>query len=242
MSAFNRVMVDWECPRCDAQVERAYQFKYGDVQQHNYRLGDRLWWGGNDEGTPGISSVIVDCVPEPCPRCGWDEDSDYDLLIGADILMAVTGPRTGDSVVRAEVYSRGTDIIVCSYSKTLPGFWVMNGSFIRLSDHAEDARLGTAVLDGLAASTQGIGPPDPKGPSPFAPVLKVLGIRSFSQFAAGACAVNIERRGTGITVTPTVNGGSQRGFVPQPGMAIPAVAESPSRLGAAVRSALARST
>ena len=94
MSAFNRVLVGQPCPHCGAVVERAYQFKFGDTWQYDYRLGDRLRWGGNDRGTPGLSSAATECVPEACVRCGFDEDAVYVIRIENDLLVDVVGPTT----------------------------------------------------------------------------------------------------------------------------------------------------
>ena len=41
-----------ECSNCHQTVEKAIQFKYGDCWQHDYTIGDRLAWGGNDRGNP----------------------------------------------------------------------------------------------------------------------------------------------------------------------------------------------
>ena len=59
MGAFNRLLVEHQCARCGSTVERAFQFKYGHKWQDDYRIGDRLDWGGNDEGTPGLEWVNV---------------------------------------------------------------------------------------------------------------------------------------------------------------------------------------
>jgi hypothetical protein len=74
-------------------VTRAYQFKFGGKWQYDYRPGDALRWGGNDEGDPGEPLVFAECTPEPCPRCGDDIDSDaFRLRIEHDRLISVDGP------------------------------------------------------------------------------------------------------------------------------------------------------
>lgn len=39
------------------------QFKYGDVWQHIYRVGDELSWGGNDIGERSAGTVVAYGVP-----------------------------------------------------------------------------------------------------------------------------------------------------------------------------------
>jgi predicted RNA-binding Zn-ribbon protein involved in translation (DUF1610 family) len=93
VGAYNRLLCPWHCPRCGHDLERAYQFKWGDTWQHDYRLGERVRWGGNDQGTPGVASAKVDAFPEPCPNCGWLEDAVYDLTLESDVLRGVSVPR-----------------------------------------------------------------------------------------------------------------------------------------------------
>ena len=92
MGAYNRFLADYRCPRCEQVVERAYQFKHGDCWQYDYRAGDVLAWGGNEHGTRQAGRVEIDCVPEACANCGWDEDAEYSLIIEDDALRAVVGP------------------------------------------------------------------------------------------------------------------------------------------------------
>jgi hypothetical protein len=92
VSAFNRVFVEQACPHCGAVIDRAYQFKYGDTWQYDYRLGDTLRWGGNDRGIRGLPSATTDGVPEQCISCGFDEDAVYVVRIENDVLVDVAGP------------------------------------------------------------------------------------------------------------------------------------------------------
>lgn len=92
MGAFNRVLIAETCHRCDTRIERAYQFKFGNKWQYDYRLGDRLRWGGNDQGTPGLPMVLVPGVPEKCRLCGYDEDAEYRIRVEGDVLRSVDGP------------------------------------------------------------------------------------------------------------------------------------------------------
>ena len=90
MSAFNTVRAQAECSSCHEVVEQRIQFKYGDCWQHEYDLGDRLDWGGNDVGKPGARRVKVHGSSEQCPNCQY-LGIDYTVAIDHDIISAV-GP------------------------------------------------------------------------------------------------------------------------------------------------------
>lgn len=96
MGAFNRYLVEQTCPGCGKTVERAFQFKFGNKWQYDYRSGDLLRWGGNDEGDPGQPLVFVDCVPEDCSNCrfdyDWSDENGFRLRIENDRLVGVEGP------------------------------------------------------------------------------------------------------------------------------------------------------
>jgi hypothetical protein len=98
MGAFNTVRASAVCPRCHSSVDVTIQFKYGDTWQHEYSLGDRLRWGGNDIGLPGKRSVIVDGVAEtPCSNCGFDDEWGFYVLLECDqISRAVPADGTYD--------------------------------------------------------------------------------------------------------------------------------------------------
>lgn len=90
MSAFNTVMLPDEehCPRCRSVIRRRVQFKYGDTWQHDYTIGDRLSWGGNDVGRP---ETLVKALgyPEDCPVCGHDLGGVFDVIIRRDVIEDV---------------------------------------------------------------------------------------------------------------------------------------------------------
>jgi hypothetical protein len=112
----------------------------------------------------------------------------------------------------ATVERRKGEYLVCSFSKTTPGFWVMNGLFRRLPGDVDDDSLGDAVSWALDFSTEGVNPPPLNGPSPFMSVLLELGLASYGQYMKGASSVGIRREGDRLTVTPKHNGGPRAGF------------------------------
>lgn len=91
MSAYNEVVgIETEqCPRCQSIIQRPVQFKYGDSWQHQYSVGDRIKWGGNDIGEPGHLLVVVLGYPGECPVCGYVPDCTYDVWIKEDSIDSV---------------------------------------------------------------------------------------------------------------------------------------------------------
>ena len=93
MGAFNTVHAQVECSNCHQTVRKAIQFKYGDCWQHNYTIGDRLAWGGNDRGKPDVNRVRVSAIAEPCPECGFGDDATdeeyYGVIVEHDVITAV---------------------------------------------------------------------------------------------------------------------------------------------------------
>ena len=80
MEAFNTVKSETSCPFCGSKQQWSVQFKYGDCRQYEYRIGDKLRWGGNKKG-----SNVGGCVrtggltEERCRRCsrGYIEAAVY---------------------------------------------------------------------------------------------------------------------------------------------------------------------
>lgn len=141
----------------------------------------------------------------------------------------------------ATVDQRAGELIVCSYSKTTAGFWVMNGHYERLPSDVDDEHLGATVLAALAASEHGVAVP-PRTGTPFDPVLRELRLRSYGRYMIGTAQVGVSRTRDGVTVTPKHNGGTRQGFteieaeaevIPDPGNA---------SLAAVVHRNLARTT
>jgi hypothetical protein len=89
VGAYNIVQANVDCPNCHQAVTKNVQFKYGDCYLHTYALGDRLDWGGNDEGHAGVGRVRVLAMPEPCPDCNFFGDEYYDVVIEHDIISGV---------------------------------------------------------------------------------------------------------------------------------------------------------
>ena len=88
MGAFNTVGSELICPICGRVSFMEVQFKYGNTWQYEYRLGERLRWGGNDIGEPGVKRVWVESIAGLCAFCNYD-GIDCEVLIENDILVKV---------------------------------------------------------------------------------------------------------------------------------------------------------
>ena len=93
MSAFNTVVVPWKDPATSEELELKVQFKYGDVWQYLYQIGDSLRWGGNDTGRPGAIRVVVDgCLEGEIPVPGVPEDFEVHIVDNKiDRVVPATG-------------------------------------------------------------------------------------------------------------------------------------------------------
>ena len=100
MGAFNTVIVMWTNPSTDMDYELRVQFKYGDVWQHVYQIGDNLKWGSNDVGHREASRVVVDGVLEGVPSIpGMPEDFEVHIVNNKiDKVIQATGMFDFDNV------------------------------------------------------------------------------------------------------------------------------------------------
>ena len=90
MGLFNTVHTLAKCPACKNEVNLKVQFKYGDVYQHHYQLGDVIKWDRDhartNVGTPGRRKVVVEGVDD-CPVC--EAEGDYEVWLENDKIVAV---------------------------------------------------------------------------------------------------------------------------------------------------------
>lgn len=86
MGAFNILVIEAACSSCGVAIDLRIQFKFGDTWQHEYRLGDKLKWNGNDIGLPNLRRIAIEGVSEDCPNCG--HDSDFEIELQADEIVA----------------------------------------------------------------------------------------------------------------------------------------------------------
>lgn len=93
MGAFNTVTAPWTDPATGNSHQLTVQFKYGDVWQHEYQIGDTLNWGGNDVGRREDRRVVVDGVLEGEPSIlGVPEDFEVHIVNNKiDRVIPATG-------------------------------------------------------------------------------------------------------------------------------------------------------
>ena len=95
MGLFNTVEILDKCSSCNKDVNLRVQFKYGDVYQHHYQLGDVIKWNTDhprtNAGTTGHRKVVVEGV-EDCPNC--EAEIDYEVWLENDKIVAVK-PKSG---------------------------------------------------------------------------------------------------------------------------------------------------
>jgi len=88
MGAFNTVTIYHECANCGHKIPLNVQFKYGDVWQHHYQIGDILQWGKNNIGKPGHKRVVAEAYSEDCSFCG-NPGQDYEVWLENDQIIGV---------------------------------------------------------------------------------------------------------------------------------------------------------
>ncbi|QPJ63228.1 MAG: hypothetical protein G3M70_15640 [Candidatus Nitronauta litoralis] len=88
MSAFNTVFGETDCHQCGEKGQFEVQFKYGSTWQFEYKLGDKIKWGGNDKGKPEYKKVLVEGFGGPCPHCGAN-GIEFDVLIENNQIISI---------------------------------------------------------------------------------------------------------------------------------------------------------
>jgi hypothetical protein len=88
MSAYNRLHIDYSTQPSEPAKKYILQFKFGHSRLIDYRLGDKLAWGGNDNGEPGKKKVIVEGIEEGSSQTGqlkyWYIFLENDVIVGAE--------------------------------------------------------------------------------------------------------------------------------------------------------------
>jgi hypothetical protein len=92
MGAYNILIAKVQCQNCHCLYKGKVQFKFGDTWQLEYKIGDKIKWGGNDIGRPDLSKVKAYGIIESsvCPNCGYNNNDEYDIYIEDNIIMNVS--------------------------------------------------------------------------------------------------------------------------------------------------------
>lgn len=93
MSAYNTIETCILCPACQHKLHFNIQFKYGEVWQHHYLIGDVIKWGKNEVGYRGVNQVWVDGVSDACKYCGWFGDFIIELHNDKIIDIRISGKK-----------------------------------------------------------------------------------------------------------------------------------------------------
>jgi hypothetical protein len=88
MSAYNRLHIDYSTQPSEPAKKYILQFKFGHSRLIDYRLGDKLAWGGNDNGEPGKRRVVVHGVAETDDGIS-DDAEDWFIFIENDMIKSV---------------------------------------------------------------------------------------------------------------------------------------------------------
>jgi hypothetical protein len=135
---------------------------------------------------------------------------------------------------RANIDLRQAEYIVSTYSKTLPGFWVLDGTPVRVPQESSADQLGAVIRNALDQSREGVEEPGRDG-KPAQPLLDLLGLPDYATYAKGTRSVGVyvEPSGEGevVKVTPKRNEGTRRGFTPIEDEMRTFTYDSPSQLG-----------
>ena len=91
MAAYNILETEIKCNNCGNNTTIKLQFKFGDTWQFQYRINDKIRWGGNDIGIPNLSLVKVYGLAESeiCTFCKHPNSNEYDIIIENDFIRGV---------------------------------------------------------------------------------------------------------------------------------------------------------
>lgn len=92
MSAFNTLNVAIACENCNKEFPIRLQFKFGDTWQFEYKMREKIKWGGNDTGKPHLRKVKVYGMAEStiCTFCNHKNPHDeYDIYFEDDVITEI---------------------------------------------------------------------------------------------------------------------------------------------------------
>jgi hypothetical protein len=102
---------------------------------------------------------------------------------------------------RATLYRRAGALLIHASSRTTAGAWVLEPPCLRIAEDASADELGAMVRAALAGSRSGIPLPQ-LGPSLFAPMLQLAGVKTWNTFAKSAHCAELEELDGIIHVVP----------------------------------------
>ncbi|NHA03987.1 hypothetical protein G7092_09280 [Mucilaginibacter sp. HC2] len=100
MGAFNTLTIQANCNNCGGVMMYRVQFKFGEVWQYEYKLGDKIKRAEPyyDRGKPNLPRVICDGALENniCPHCNYENPKDCDIIFEYDIIKGIKPPVNWD--------------------------------------------------------------------------------------------------------------------------------------------------
>jgi hypothetical protein len=138
----------------------------------------------------------------------------------------------------AEIYKRGTKMIVHPTSYTIYGLGISAPPIEVFDASISPADLGLAVVEALGASRSEV--PHPTDfPALARPFYDAAGVKSWSAFVKGSLSCTVDLDGSSLHINPWKNEGARKGFTPLPQQRLTLPASSPvEMLGQAVLDAL----
>jgi endonuclease YncB( thermonuclease family) len=140
----------------------------------------------------------------------------------------------------ASVDLRRGEYIVCPYSRTAKGTWVLDGKPVRLPVTDTTAeQLGEAIGAALAQSREGVEELT-RDSQRARPLLDLLQLSDYATYAKGTRQVEVYRDGDTVEVTPQRNEGGRRGFTPIDTEMRTLISPSPDQFGTEVITAFTK--
>lgn len=141
----------------------------------------------------------------------------------------------------AAVFSRKNQLLFQPESEATSGVLIGWFPVSALSESAENEELGAALVSALAEAKHGVPHPADWNQVPHY-LYEAAGVKTWAHFVKGAKNCAVAASSNEIKLTPTRNGGTQRGFEHLNDRELRIAATStPAEIGAAIREALSRS-
>lgn len=92
MGFFNVLVTNCQCNNCGNVYDARIQFKFGATRQLEYKIGNRLCWGYNEVGEPGLAAVKVYGILEndECSIChSKGQNEEFDIYLEDDVIVRI---------------------------------------------------------------------------------------------------------------------------------------------------------
>jgi len=87
MGAFNTLSIGIKCSNCLKDFEGILQFKFGDVRQYHYKIGDKI--KDSDHCFDHIDAIVYGTVEDKkCPHCNSINIEEFDIFIKYGLILS----------------------------------------------------------------------------------------------------------------------------------------------------------